>query len=263
SLPNKSQIEKFLKAIIEKRLNEDDIIIPDIKDSYKGALVKWVLKEDGKLFQASKFDKNTKKWESVGGYWNIRPKHIKISSKFVYSCELLGNEDLAMITSVGLLIWSIWKKDKIRLQYYKGFPFQAPYLYEKDYNNRFILGTYKSIEFYKKMGFEVKKSHIKKLLYEIQECKDDNYLVRLYLSILCHCNTYISWLSQLIPLWKHENKQLTQLDSQECNKNQCKKNSLPSPDFDVITQFYDEFRTGEEGEIYPLKELLEDYLEDK
>ncbi|CAG8761983.1 28263_t:CDS:2, partial [Racocetra persica] len=156
SLPNKSQIEEFLSIIIENIANEDDIIIPDIKDVYAG------------LLKARKFDKDNNKWESVGSEWNISPVHIKESKFIVYRCKLLGNEDLAMITSIGLLIWSIWKKNEIRLRYYKGFPFQATYLYEKDYENRYILGIYKSEQFYEK-EFEAKKSHIKKLLNEIQK----------------------------------------------------------------------------------------------
>ncbi|CAG8487615.1 16734_t:CDS:2 [Gigaspora rosea] len=39
----------------------------------------------------------------------------------IYGCDLLYNENLAMITSAGLFIWSIWPKhenEKIRLRYY-------------------------------------------------------------------------------------------------------------------------------------------------
>ncbi|CAG8544308.1 11910_t:CDS:2, partial [Gigaspora rosea] len=159
-----------------------------------------------------KLDENTKDWDFVSE-WNIHPNHLKASSKFFYRGEVLGNGDLAMITSIGLLIWSIWKKDKfIRLRYYKGFPFQSSYLFEKDHNNRFVLGTHKSKKFYEKIKlveFGAKKSNVEKLLEEIQECK---------------------------------------------------KNSLPPPDFDVITQYCDEFYMDER---LPLRELLDDYLEDK
>ncbi|CAG8774617.1 12192_t:CDS:2 [Gigaspora margarita] len=212
SLPSKSQIENFLSDIIENHITEDGIISRDTKlsfeCSYEGSLVTWNLKKDGKLLQAQRLYENTKRWDVVDE-WNIHPIHLKPTFKFIYRCELLGNEDLAMITSIGLLIWSIWKKDKIRLRYYKGFPFQASYLYEKDYNNRFVLATYKSKKFYEKIEFETKKSNVEKLLKEILECK---------------------------------------------------KHSLPSPDFDVITQYYDELDMDER---HPFNELLDDYLEDK
>ncbi|RIB00417.1 hypothetical protein C2G38_1207849 [Gigaspora rosea] len=216
SLPSKSQVEKFLSDIAENHITEDGIISRDtiLSDecSYVGSLVKWNLKKDGKLLQALKLDENTKDWDFVSE-WNIHPNHLKASSKFFYRGEVLGNGDLAMITSIGLLIWSIWKKDKfIRLRYYKGFPFQSSYLFEKDHNNRFVLGTHKSKKFYEKIKlveFGAKKSNVEKLLEEIQECK---------------------------------------------------KNSLPPPDFDVITQYCDEFYMDER---LPLRELLDDYLEDK
>ncbi|CAG8457200.1 3863_t:CDS:2 [Cetraspora pellucida] len=256
--PNKSQVEEFLKEIIEKYLNEEGIIIPEIKDSYGGALVKWVLKENGQIIQAQKLDKDNKQWKSVGSDWNILPVHIKENSRFVYRCELLGNEDLAMITSIGLLIWSIWKKDEIRLQYYMGFPFQASYLYEKYYENRFTLGTYKSEKFYEKMEFEAKGSNMIELLKKIQECRDDNCLARLYSSICSYCYKFMSKPSRLI----------SEKNSQELSKNpcslsdlqECKKISLPPPDFDAITPFYDKLCMY--GRC-PLKELLEDYVEDK
>ncbi|CAG8779414.1 4699_t:CDS:2 [Gigaspora margarita] len=216
SLPSKSQIEKFLSDIIKTHITKDGFIIREPKlfseCSYEGNLVKWNLKEDGKLLQALKLDKITKDWNFVSE-WNIHPKHLKQSSKFIYRCEVLGNGDLATITSIGLLIWTIWKEDElIRLRYYKGFPFQASYLYEKDYNNRFVLGTYKSKKVYEKIEiveFEAKKSNVEKLLEEMQECK---------------------------------------------------KNSLPPPDFDAITQYYDELYMEQRR---PFRELLDDYLEDK
>ncbi|RIB00340.1 hypothetical protein C2G38_2234662 [Gigaspora rosea] len=216
SLPSKSQIEKFLSNIIKTHVTEDGIIIREPKlsseCSYVGSLVKWNLKNGGKLLQALKLDENTEDWNSVDE-WNIHPMHLKQSSKFIYRCELLGNEDLAMITSIGLLIWSIWKKDYcIRLRYYKGFPFQASYLFEKDYNNRFVSGTYQSKKFYERVKFVefgAKKSDVEKLLEEMQECE---------------------------------------------------KNSLPPPDFDAITQYYDELYMDQRR---PLRELLDDYLDDK
>ncbi|CAG8798324.1 22034_t:CDS:1, partial [Gigaspora rosea] len=41
---------------------------------------------------------------------------------------------------------------------------------------------------------------------------------------------------------------------------ECKKCTLPSPDFDVITQYYDELYMDKRR---PFEELLDDYLEDK
>ncbi|KAF0561093.1 kinase-like protein [Gigaspora margarita] len=210
SLPSKSQIEKFLSDIIKDYITEDGdgLIIRTIKDSYEGDLVKWILKDDGTLLRAMKRDKSNKKWNYVDE-WNIHPEYLKETSKFIYVCEFLGNEDLVMITYIGLLILSIWKDDKIRLRYYKGFPFRASDLYEKDYNNRFVLETYKGTKFYEKMEFEPKKPNIKKLLEDIQGYE---------------------------------------------------KSSLPPPDFDAITQYYDQLYISER---HPFKELLDDYLEDK
>ncbi|RIB29397.1 hypothetical protein C2G38_2136869 [Gigaspora rosea] len=109
----------------------------------------------------------------MGEKRKIQPEHLQ-KYRFVYRCELLGNEDLVMITVIGLLIWMVWPKKEIKLRYYKGFPFTSSYLNKKDFNDRYISGAYvnKKSE-YKKLEFFAKKPHIRKLLEEICDHREN------------------------------------------------------------------------------------------
>ncbi|CAG8772095.1 26199_t:CDS:2, partial [Gigaspora margarita] len=147
-----SQITNFLQGILNENINiKDNKFInyefrnKEIEKSYNGFLVKW----------------------EMGEKREIHPKHLK-GHKFVYRCELLDNEDLIMITDVGLLIWTIWQRKEFRLQYYKGFTFKSEYLKLKDYKNQYITGTNVNKESkYKKLEFLAKKPYIKMLLEKI------------------------------------------------------------------------------------------------
>ncbi|CAG8439996.1 9320_t:CDS:2 [Cetraspora pellucida] len=177
SLPSKLQIKDFLQKILNENSNKRDdefIISKDVEKSYKGFLVEWKLMKNerkGNTLQVfGKFDANLEVWNKLD-VREIKPDHL-LGYKFVYKCKLLDNEDLAMITTIGLLIWTIWQKKKIRLRYYKGFPFTSYYLKNKDFENRYILGAYINKEYeYKKLEFFAKKPYIKKLIEEIRDYK--------------------------------------------------------------------------------------------
>ncbi|CAG8500824.1 21760_t:CDS:2 [Gigaspora margarita] len=170
SLLSKSQIVKFLQAILDENINTEDdkFIIKKVEESYEGFLVKWKLEQNGRTLRAFiKLDSTTEEWNQVGEKREIQPEHLQ-KYRFVYRCELLDNEDLVMITVIGLLIWTVWPKKEIKLRYYKGFPFTSYYLNKKDFNNRYISGAYVNKESeYKKLEFFAKKPHIRKLFEEI------------------------------------------------------------------------------------------------
>ncbi|KAF0464571.1 transient receptor potential cation channel subfamily a member 1-like [Gigaspora margarita] len=187
SLHSKTQIANFLKGILDENINKGDskhihneFIDKEIEKLYAGFLVKWEVKRgrDSFILRASiKHDTISEQWDQVGIERNIHPEHLCGGYRFVYKCNLLDNEDLIMITAIGLLVWTIWGKKEIRLRYYKGFPFTSTYLDEKDYENRYLTGDVvnKKSE-YKKLEFLCKKPYIEKLLNEILDC-GENLLV--------------------------------------------------------------------------------------
>ncbi|CAG8752770.1 5482_t:CDS:2 [Cetraspora pellucida] len=172
ALPNKSQIENMLQNIIDEHSDksDDEFIVKKINPPYHGLLVKWEIMNNGRLIQAQKFDSITNEWKPLE--WKVYPKHLvefeKPPKKFVYRCDLLYNEDLIIITSIGLLILSVWEKDEIRIRYYKGFPFKYSFLLRKDIKNQMISGYIGKESEYKKKQFFAKKSYIQKLLDEIK-----------------------------------------------------------------------------------------------
>ncbi|KAF0554423.1 hypothetical protein F8M41_019192 [Gigaspora margarita] len=125
-LPNKFQIEE----ILQRFTNENDDVMNEMNDiqSYEGSLVKWEVNGNEKVIQVflKKFDSNT--WKSVNSlkldilrYYNYEVRDYHDHKLKIYSCNLLDNEDLAIITDFGLFLWSIWQKDEkdeIRLRYY-------------------------------------------------------------------------------------------------------------------------------------------------
>ncbi|CAG8674756.1 13430_t:CDS:2, partial [Gigaspora rosea] len=123
-LPSKPQIEEILKRFI----NKVDNMTISISQSYDGSLVKWEVNNDEKIIKAS-----LKPGSNIN-YWNL-VDNIKLKEEFYekrdeiwggiridfYGCNLLHNEDFAMITSASLFVWSIWpnhENNKIRLRYY-------------------------------------------------------------------------------------------------------------------------------------------------
>ncbi|KAF0531631.1 nucleopolyhedrovirus p10 family protein [Gigaspora margarita] len=128
-LPSKPQIEEILERFIKEVnmtiIKEDNMTI---LLSYDGSLVKWEVNSGEKIIKAFlKSGSDINDWNFVD--------NIKLKDEFYekrdeiwggiridfYVCNLLPNEDLAMITSAGLFIWSIWPKyeeKKIRLRYY-------------------------------------------------------------------------------------------------------------------------------------------------
>ncbi|CAG8737546.1 35255_t:CDS:2, partial [Racocetra persica] len=173
-----------------------------LKDTNKiSALpIKWEVINNGRVIHAQKFDSTTNEWKSLK--WEIYPNHLideKPPKKFVYRCNLLYNEDLIIITSIGLLILSVWQKDEIRLRYYKGYPFKYSFLIKKDLKNQMVSGyssfSRKESE-YKKKQFFAKKSYIQKLLEEIHHYKEfslpppDFDAITLYHEDLCMDKRY-------------------------------------------------------------------------
>ncbi|CAG8529454.1 3434_t:CDS:2, partial [Dentiscutata heterogama] len=146
ALPRKAQIEDFLqnvlKEIDENDKNDIDSNIDEEEQTYesKNLLVKWIVIQDNKFNvvveakKAMKFDSTEEDWEHVDKR-GIYSKYLSDSKqRFVYRCKLLDNGDLAMITSIGLIILTIKPKDKIKdkikLRYYRGsgFPFNQIYI---------------------------------------------------------------------------------------------------------------------------------------
>ncbi|CAG8720351.1 9475_t:CDS:2 [Cetraspora pellucida] len=114
----KLDVQKIeFKTLIDEKIYyvSDGLLLHDesVYRSYVGSLVKWEVSKE----KETKFDYelpiNSVKLNEQFDYEH--PKDIKFK---IYSCNLLHNEDLAIITSFGLLIWSIWQKyEKIRLRY--------------------------------------------------------------------------------------------------------------------------------------------------
>ncbi|CAG8821185.1 33709_t:CDS:2, partial [Gigaspora margarita] len=118
NLPIKSVIVDILLKYIGKYESAD------INQSYNGSLVIWKISNKNimNVFLKSKFDSN--KWafiDNIELYGDIEVDDVYgITIKLeIYGYELLHDDDLAMITSLGLFIWLIWNKfKKIRLRYF-------------------------------------------------------------------------------------------------------------------------------------------------
>ncbi|CAG8806090.1 20387_t:CDS:2, partial [Gigaspora margarita] len=129
-LPNKFQIQNLLERFLNENMDSTTELLET--KSYDGSLVKWEVSDNEKeiVINAWKFD--TDAWKSVNSveFDKFKKVHYKLEGddenrgapiSKVYSCTLLNNTDLAMITNFGLFIWSICQKvekDEIRLQYY-------------------------------------------------------------------------------------------------------------------------------------------------
>ncbi|CAG8538521.1 42257_t:CDS:2, partial [Gigaspora margarita] len=114
---------------------------------YDGSLVKWEVNSGEKIIKAFlKSGSDINDWNFVD--------NIKLKDEFYekrdeiwggirtdfYVCNLLPNEDLAMITSAGLFIWSIWPKyeeKKIRLRYY--ISYKHEYMEKLDFKHLLIM----------------------------------------------------------------------------------------------------------------------------
>ncbi|CAG8600028.1 4620_t:CDS:2, partial [Dentiscutata heterogama] len=134
-LPSKPQIKEILERFIKGNITNSP--------SHDGSLVKWEVNSAEKVINA--FLKSGNDWKFVN---RIKLKDelyekrdeiwggIKI---VIYSCYLLYNEDLAMVTSAGLFIWSIWpkqkneKKEEIRLRYLMSVSHEHEYMEKSDF----------------------------------------------------------------------------------------------------------------------------------
>ncbi|KAF0520693.1 transient receptor potential cation channel subfamily a member 1-like [Gigaspora margarita] len=108
TLPSKFHVENVLQKFISEYEEDKSQFLYD-----DGSLVKWEVNTRQKIIQA---------------FWKIDSKLIdsirlihEIRGLTIFSCKILNNEDLAMITNEGIFIWSIWQKyekKRIRLRYY-------------------------------------------------------------------------------------------------------------------------------------------------
>ncbi|KAF0562006.1 transient receptor potential cation channel subfamily a member 1-like [Gigaspora margarita] len=118
-LKDKSKIRGLpIKSVIVEILQkyEHKYDSTDVNQSYIGSLVKWEISNKNVVNVLLKKNFDSNKWEFVD---NIDLYNNSIEERVIYGYELLHNDDLAMITSLGLFIWSIWNKfKKIRLRYY-------------------------------------------------------------------------------------------------------------------------------------------------
>ncbi|CAG8789234.1 726_t:CDS:2, partial [Gigaspora margarita] len=128
-LPKKSQIEK----ILQKLISEGNIFYTSdnrMKETkfYEGSLVKWEVNGEENVIQAFK-KSNSNAWEDVDSI-KLEDFSLTYSNKthyapmYICSCDLL-HDDLAVITSFGIFIWSTWQKDekirKIRVLNYMSY----------------------------------------------------------------------------------------------------------------------------------------------
>ncbi|CAG8517335.1 99_t:CDS:2, partial [Scutellospora calospora] len=240
ALPSKSEIENILQEIINK--NKDKNVfdpISNIKEdkSYDGKLVKWEINSCGKVIRALKFDLSINDWKSVDNEWNF--DLVK-----VYSCNLMNNEDLAIITSIGFLILSIWLKDlkdEIRLRYYKEFLYQneiathneiATFTKLRRDDKGFKFKFFKEFPNSDEISSFTKLRHTEDFISKMQIYEDQNEIEKF--TTLIH----IKNLYHIIRTHK--------------------RNSLPAPDFDLIIADQNTLMNRR----YPFKELLDDYSED-
>ncbi|CAG8439640.1 11897_t:CDS:2 [Acaulospora morrowiae] len=126
-----SIVEQMIKdavGIYDYKLVDDDSSwverTPLGKESFRGHLLRWDLDcgEDQVILEASKFDVTTEKWVSAGKPRNILPEsHVERESRinFVVQCQLLYNDDFAILTPMGLFVWTVMPSG-IRLIYFWG-----------------------------------------------------------------------------------------------------------------------------------------------
>ncbi|KAF0454745.1 transient receptor potential cation channel subfamily a member 1-like [Gigaspora margarita] len=206
-LPKKSQIEKILQKLISEGNNyTSDNRMKETK-SYDGSLVKWEVNGKENVIQAFK-KSNSNAWEDVD---SIKLEHFSMhysntsyyAPMYICSCDLLHNDDLAVITSFGLFIWSTWQKDekirKIRVLNYMSYGKRNSYL---DVENSCFINLLNKIQKNKKCSlpapdfdflYERKQSYIegnhrlllKELLDNLlDDYIEDNILMKLYIQEL-------------------------------------------------------------------------------
>ncbi|CAG8437028.1 2952_t:CDS:2 [Diversispora eburnea] len=96
------------------------------KETFEGHLFRWILDcgQERIMLEAHRFDPDNGNWKPVGNPRNILPEsHIEkeeVDPIFVVQCKLLNNEDLAIITPMGLFIWTVLPSKGIRLLYFWG-----------------------------------------------------------------------------------------------------------------------------------------------
>ncbi|RIB30287.1 hypothetical protein C2G38_2136427 [Gigaspora rosea] len=122
TLPSKFQVENVLQMVIgETEERKSQFVCDD------GSLVKWEVNDI-----------------QIQAFWKVDSKSIDsirlinglYYSTTIYSCKVLNNEDLIMITNVGIFIWSIWQnceKKIIRLRYYITLNYESMNLNKSDF----------------------------------------------------------------------------------------------------------------------------------
>ncbi|KAF0556441.1 transient receptor potential cation channel subfamily a member 1-like [Gigaspora margarita] len=120
-LPVKSVIVEILQKY--KDIHKSEII----NQPYNGSLVKWEI-INSNVVNVFKKNFESNEWEFIDyielpssyfDYYDTENRKWAFSNPICSGYKLLHNEDLAMITTYGLFIWSIWNKfQKIRLRYY-------------------------------------------------------------------------------------------------------------------------------------------------
>ncbi|RHZ51255.1 hypothetical protein Glove_481g10 [Diversispora epigaea] len=118
------------------------------KETFEGHLFRWKLDcgQERIMLEVHRFDPENEDWKPVGDPRNILPEsHIErenVDPIFVVKCELLNNDDLAIITPMGLFIWTVLPirspdkgpeegpKEGIRLLYFWG---NTEVTYKKSY----------------------------------------------------------------------------------------------------------------------------------
>ncbi|CAG8773415.1 1445_t:CDS:1, partial [Gigaspora rosea] len=202
-LSKKSQIEKILQKLISEGNNYTSNNRMKETKYCEGSLVKWEVNGEENVIRAfKKFDSNA--WEDVDsikleGFLMPYSKATWNALIDIYSCDLLHNDDLAVITSFGLFIWSAWQKDekirKIRVLYYMFYGDRKDYI---DVENTCFINLLNKIQKNKKsllpapdfdFLYECKQSYTEKdhrlLLKELLENLlndyiEDNTLIKLY-----------------------------------------------------------------------------------
>ncbi|CAG8674250.1 8710_t:CDS:1, partial [Dentiscutata erythropus] len=116
-----SRIKLMIDDIINEYNNSNGqkINFP-IKPSYDGTLYKWVIKIDDNisLIAHKQIKSKTQEMDYTKIIFYLFKKELKkYTERIILNCDLLENENLAMITIFGIYIWAI-KSNGIRLHYF-------------------------------------------------------------------------------------------------------------------------------------------------
>ncbi|CAG8494737.1 7385_t:CDS:2 [Racocetra fulgida] len=119
--------EMIKKAKVENYQSRYDIDHIE-QETYQGRLLKWELDcqvQKSLILKAFRFNHEENEWLPVQGksQRNIFPSfHSEIQDRpqYVTQCRILANDDLFMITTFGVLIWTVIPDKGIRLLYYWG-----------------------------------------------------------------------------------------------------------------------------------------------